>query len=31
LFRVENGKIVDHWMAEGAPALNSFQPNASQL
>jgi steroid delta-isomerase-like uncharacterized protein len=28
VFRVENGKIVDHSMAEGILALNSFQPNA---
>jgi predicted ester cyclase len=25
VFRVENEKIVDHWMAEGTPASNSFQ------
>jgi steroid delta-isomerase-like uncharacterized protein len=30
VFRVENGKIVDHWMVEGIPALNAFQPNAWQ-
>jgi predicted ester cyclase len=29
LFRVENGKIVEHWMTEGVPALNYFQREAS--
>ena len=30
LFRVEDGKIVEHWMTEGIPALNYFQPDASR-
>ena len=30
LFRVEDGKITEHWMTEGIPALNYFQPEASQ-
>ena len=30
LFRVEDGKIVEHWMTEGVPALNYFQPDASR-
>jgi predicted ester cyclase len=25
LFRVEDGKIVEHWMTEGVPALNYFE------
>ena len=28
LFRVKDGKIVDHWMTEGVPASNFFQPRA---
>jgi predicted ester cyclase len=30
LFRIENEKIVDHWMAEDIPALNALQPNTLQ-
>ena len=26
--RVKDGKIVDHWMTEGVPGLNFFQPQA---
>jgi|SRR5688572_32458241 predicted ester cyclase len=28
VFRVENDKIVDHWMSEGIPASRSLEPNA---
>lgn len=28
--RVADGKIVDHWMTEGIPALNDFRPEASR-
>jgi predicted ester cyclase len=27
-FRVEDGKIVEHWMTEGIPVSNSFQSEA---
>jgi predicted ester cyclase len=30
LFRVEDGKIVEHWMTEGVPALNYIQSDASR-
>jgi predicted ester cyclase len=30
LFRVEDGKIVEHWMTEGVPALNYFKPAVSR-
>jgi hypothetical protein len=30
LFRVEGGKIVEHWMTEGIPALNYVQSDASR-
>ena len=30
LFRVADGRIVEHWMTEGVPALNYFQPEASR-
>jgi predicted ester cyclase len=30
LFRVEDGKIVEHWMTEGVPALNYVQSDASR-
>jgi predicted ester cyclase len=30
LFRVEDGKIVEHWMTEGIPALNYFQSDTSR-
>jgi predicted ester cyclase len=30
VFRIENDKIVDHWMTEGIPALNTVQPNTLQ-
>ena len=30
LFRVEDGKIVEHWMTEGVPALHYFKPIVSR-
>jgi hypothetical protein len=30
LFRVGGGKIIEHWMTEGIPALNYFEPEASR-
>ena len=29
VFRIQNDKIVDHWMVENIPAMNALQPNAS--
>ncbi len=30
MFRIEDGKIVEHWMTEGVPALNYFELVASR-
>jgi predicted ester cyclase len=30
VFRVEDGKIAEHWMTEGVPALNYFQSDPSR-
>ena len=31
LFRIADGRIIEHWMAEGIPALNDVQPEATRL
>jgi predicted ester cyclase len=28
VFRIQNDKIVDHWMAEYIPTMNALRPNA---